>query len=114
VNRCLLIGVVVLCASAITTGCLPVDYGSPTAELSNYSDETVTIAIEGTDEVHVLKANSGDEGDERRCVGTGVVVTGEDGSVLGEFDGPICPSTSITVKADQTVEVSDDLTTRAP
>jgi len=86
----------------------------PGAEFSNYTGERVTVTIEGADKTLVVDPSGDATLTQSGCVGTGIVVTKEDGSVVAEFDGGACPSTAMAIRGDWTVFVSDDLATRAP
>jgi hypothetical protein len=107
---------VVVGVSVLVTGMLSVAGcgSSPGAEFSNYTGERVTVTIEGTDKTLVVDPSSDARLSQSGCVGTGVVVSREDGSVVAEFDGGACPTTALAVRGDWTVFVSDDLATRAP
>ncbi len=95
-------------------GCGLVGGGGSHAGFENYTDQQVTVSITGTDHVLVLPPASDAELSEGGCVGSGVVVTKEDGTVLASFDGKICPATHLMVRADWNVYVTDDLTTAPP
>ncbi|GIG21651.1 hypothetical protein Cch01nite_23750 [Cellulomonas chitinilytica] len=95
-------------------GCGLVGGGGSHAGFENYTDEQVTVSIQGTDHVLVLPPASNAELSEGACVGTGIVVTRVDGTVLASFDGKTCPATHLMVRADWNVYVTDDLTTSSP
>ncbi|MGY4645344.1 hypothetical protein [Cellulomonas sp. URHB0016] len=94
-----------------TSGCLG---SGPGAEFSNYTGERVTVTIEGSDRVLVVGPSSDVAMTQRGCIGSGIVVTREDGTVVAELDGGACPSTAVAIRGDWTVLVSDDLATRSP
>ena len=48
------------------------------------------------------------------CVGTGIVVTAQDGTKIGEFDRGACPRTTLLVHKDGTVTVYDAGKQRSP
>jgi hypothetical protein len=96
-----------------TAGC-GLGGGGAHAGFENYTDQQVTVTIEGTDHVLVLGAASNESLSEGGCVGTGIVVTRDDGTVVASFDGKTCPTTHLMVRADWNVYVTDDLTTSSP
>jgi hypothetical protein len=113
-GRAVVVGVSgVLTAVAVLTGC-GVGRGASHAGFENYTDQPVTVSVEGTDHVLVLDPSSDATLSEKGCVGTGIVVTREDGTVVASFDGKTCPTTHLMVRADWNVYVTDDLTTSAP
>ncbi|MBO9556313.1 hypothetical protein [Cellulomonas sp.] len=95
-------------------GCGLVGGGGSHAGFENYTDQQVTVSITGTDHVLALPPASDAQLSEGGCVGSGVVVTRDDGTVIASFDGKICPTTHLMVRADWNVYVTDDLTTSAP
>ncbi|NUU19143.1 hypothetical protein HP550_17990 [Cellulomonas humilata] len=90
---------------ATLAGCI--DHPPDAAELTNESDQPVVVTFEGSDEVVELPAREGRSlpGDE--CVGTGIVVSAQDGTVLASFDGGACTTTILTVHDDGEVTVHD-------
>jgi len=98
----------------LSAGCAVLGGGSARAGFENYTDEPVTVTIVGTDHVLELDKTSDVALDESSCVGTGIVVTRQDGTVVAEFDGKTCPTTHLMVRADWNVYVTDDLTTSSP
>jgi hypothetical protein len=109
--RSVVVGVVLGTVVVLTAaGCS----GESGAEFSNYTGERVTVSIEGSDEVLVVDPSSDATLPRSGCVGTGIVVTRQDGSVVAELDGAACPETAVAIRGDWSVLVSDDLATRAP
>jgi hypothetical protein len=90
---------------AALTGCI--DHPPDAATLTNESDEPVVVTFDGSADVVELPAREGRSlpGDE--CVGTAIVVSAQDGTVLASFDGGACTTTILTVHDDGEVTVHE-------
>lgn len=83
------------------------DFPPEGAEFANRSTFPVVVLFEGTDRsVHVgIQESRGIPEDE--CLGSGIVVTSDDGDVLAAFDGPACPGTLVLVDENGDVTARD-------
>ncbi|WP_156387863.1 hypothetical protein [Cellulomonas sp. Root137] len=105
VRRTLASAVTAVALAATAAGCI--DHPPDAAELTNESDQPVVVTFEGSDEVVELPARAGRSLPGDDCVGTGIVVSAQDGTVLASFDGGACTTTILTVHDDGEVTVHD-------
>lgn len=102
------------CAVALTVvsltflgGCFTFDAGKVGPRLANNWDEPVTITIDSTDQVLIARANFVESLGWTDCAGDGFTLTLDDGTVLGHYDGALCPETAIAMFEDGTFVVED-------
>lgn len=90
-------------------GCdLPPDW----AEFANRSSVPVVVVIEGADRSVPVDTQESIGISEGECLGSGIVVTTDDGDVLAAFDGPACPGTLVVVDENGDVTARDGDTLR--
>lgn len=92
-------------------GCL--DLPPEGAEFANRSAVPVVVFIEGADRSVPVDTQESIGISEDECLGSGMVVTTDDGVVLAAFDGPACPDTLVLVdeNGDVTARDGDSLRT---
>ena len=102
-------GTVAGCAVLVVTlaGCV-VDQMPSGPYLSNDSAENVLVHVVGTERVETIRADGGRYVEVDGCEGTSLRLEQEDGDVLAEYDGGLCPGMTVAVRADGTVTVHDD------
>jgi hypothetical protein len=93
-------------------GCLPIDHGDHTAQLSNYSEESFTVPIAGSDHTASAPPQAGGALWDKRgpiakteCVGEGFSIVDSSGVVRATYNHPVCPDTIITIAEDGTISV---------
>jgi len=101
-----------LAASPLMAGCIAIDHGDTSAQLSNNSDESFTVPIEGSDRTASARPQVGGALHDKdgvvadtACVGEGFSIVDSSGVVRATYDQPVCPDTHITIEADGTITV---------
>jgi len=67
----------------------------------------VTITIDGTGKVLIARARFVESLGWTECAGDGFTLALDDGTVLGHYDGPLCPETAIAMFEDGDLVVED-------
>ena len=101
-----------LAASPLMAGCIAIDHGDTSAQLSNNSDESFTVPIVGSNRTASAPPQAGGalwdkHGpiSETDCVGEGFSIVDSSGVVRATYDQPVCPDTYITIYEDGTITV---------
>jgi len=107
-----LVAACLLAASPLMAGCIAIDHGDTSAQLSNNSDESFTVPIVGSNRTASAPPQAGGalwdkHGpiSETDCVGEGFSIVDSSGVVRATYDQPVCPDTYITIYEDGTITV---------
>jgi hypothetical protein len=100
---------VCLASATALSGCINYDAADPSMTLTNNLDEAVTVSIEGA-----TRSMEQDVGPHEElgygldaCAGTAIVVETQDGDPVGRVEQQACPSWTLTIEDDDSLEYAE-------
>lgn len=94
---------------AMLASCV-IDVPDPALWYQNRTDQTVIVTVVGADRTieQSIPAGINVEAPIARCEGTGLLITTEDGDLLGQIEEPPCPGWVLRINEDGTLEYTKE------